>query len=192
MNSIELLIEEHITRLKKPCIIAIDGRCGAGKTTLANKLYERLKCNVIHMDEFFLQPWQRSEKRLAAAGENVDHERFLKQVLMPLKQNIAFSYRAYNCRSQSMGENISIAPNPITIVEGTYCCHSELFDFYDFRIFMSVDPKTQLERILQRNGAASAKKFSELWIPLEEAYFSAFNIESRCELSVDCSSNQFY
>ena len=40
----------------------------------------------------------------------------------------------------------------------------------------------QLERIAARNGAEAARRFEELWIPLEEAYFAAYNIKERCEL----------
>ena len=36
-------------------IIAIDGRCAAGKTTLAARLAKELGGDVIHMDDFFLQ-----------------------------------------------------------------------------------------------------------------------------------------
>ena len=34
-------------------IIAIDGRCAAGKTTLAARLAKELGGDVIHMDDFF-------------------------------------------------------------------------------------------------------------------------------------------
>ena len=37
-------------------IIAIEGRCASGKTTLSKRLSEKLGCGVIHMDDFFLPP----------------------------------------------------------------------------------------------------------------------------------------
>ena len=33
-------------------LVAIDGRCAAGKTTLAASLQAQLACNVFHMDDF--------------------------------------------------------------------------------------------------------------------------------------------
>ena len=39
-------------------IAAIDGRCGAGKSTLAAQLQAQLSCRVFHMDDFFLRPEQ--------------------------------------------------------------------------------------------------------------------------------------
>ena len=47
-----------------PRIVALDGRCAAGKTTLAARLQQRSGCNVVHMDDFFLRPAQRTKARL--------------------------------------------------------------------------------------------------------------------------------
>ena len=44
-------------------IVAIDGKCTSGKTTLASKLAEIYDCNVFHMDDFFLRPEQRTPER---------------------------------------------------------------------------------------------------------------------------------
>lgn len=47
---------ERIESLPAPLAAAIDGRCGAGKTTLAELLRERTDCTVIHADSFFFAP----------------------------------------------------------------------------------------------------------------------------------------
>ena len=44
-------------------VVAIDGKCTSGKTTLAAKLAEIYDCNVFHMDDFFLRPEQRTPAR---------------------------------------------------------------------------------------------------------------------------------
>ena len=62
-------------------IIAIDGRCAAGKTTLAARLAKELGGDVIHMDDFFLRVEQRTPERMKEVGGNVDYERFEKTVL---------------------------------------------------------------------------------------------------------------
>lgn len=38
---------------KSPLLVAIDGRCGSGKTTLGFYLQELFDCNLFHMDDFF-------------------------------------------------------------------------------------------------------------------------------------------
>ena len=35
-------------------LVAIDGRCASGKTTLGNYLKQHYDCNLFHMDDFFL------------------------------------------------------------------------------------------------------------------------------------------
>ena len=72
LQEIDALLPQH-----QPVLIAIDGRCASGKTTLAALLQQAIGCNVVHMDHFFLQPHQRSSQRYAQPGENIDHERFL-------------------------------------------------------------------------------------------------------------------
>ncbi len=163
--------------------VAIDGRCGSGKTTLAAQLQRHYICNLIPMDHFFLRPQQRTPERLSAPGENVDHERFLEEVLLPLTRGEAFSYRPFDCSLMELVAPIAIAPAGLTIIEGSYSCHPDLWDHYDLRIFLTVDPEEQMRRITARNGAY-ANVFREKWIPLEEAYFAAYDLSSRCDLSL--------
>ena len=167
---------------QKPVILAIDGRCASGKTTLAAKIQEKTRCGVIHMDDFFLRPEQRIKERLAQAGGNIDWERIKKEALEPIRANSAALYRPYDCHTQSFKEQIKIEPGPLIVFEGSYSCHPELFDLYDYHIFLSVEPEEQLRRILLRNGPQSAALFRERWIPMEENYFNSLQIAERCEL----------
>ena len=41
---------------KESVIVAIDGRCASGKTTLASLLGSTVDCNIVHADSFFLLP----------------------------------------------------------------------------------------------------------------------------------------
>ena len=175
---------EIAERLKgKPrLIVAIDGRCGAGKSTLAGALSERYGYPVVHMDDFFLRLEQRTEERLATPGGNVDHERFLAQVLEPLTAGEVVSFRPFLCRTMSLGEPVTLPEAAVTIVEGSYACHLQLRDRYDLRVFLDVDPRTQMERILRRNGPDKAEEFRRKWIPLEELYFSALDVAAHCDL----------
>ncbi|MDR1683994.1 MAG: (d)CMP kinase, partial [Elusimicrobiota bacterium] len=52
---------------QKPFIIAIDGRCAAGKTTFAKWLAARLKAPVLHIDDFYLPLALRPARAKAAA-----------------------------------------------------------------------------------------------------------------------------
>lgn len=181
VQQISAWIDAYLQTHKRICI-AIDGRCASGKTTLAAELQQRYDCNVFHMDDFFLRPEQRTAERLAKPGENVDHERFLEEVLLPLAKGEPFSYRSYDCGTQSLTAPIAVTPGRISVVEGSYSCHPSLWAQYDLHVFLDVDEKIQMKRILVRNGPEMAKRFAQTWIPLEEAYFSATDLRANCEL----------
>ena len=186
INNISSLIQSQIEQLQKektPLLIAVDGRCAAGKTTLACQLQEKMCCNVFHMDDFFLPPKLRTEERIAQPGGNVDYERFCSEVLLPVLSGESFSYRPYSCHLQRLTEPVFVTPKPMSIIEGSYSCHPYLWDYYDLRIFLDIERTKQLKRIQERNGAKQLKIFRDLWIPLEEKYFSAFEIQKRCDLS---------
>ena len=161
--------------------VFIDGRCASGKSTLARRLGELLGANVFHVDDFFLPFEQKTAERLSRPGENVDHERFLSEVLIPHRENVPFAFRPYDCSSGTLAPPVSVVPTSITVVEGVYCCRPELYPFGDLHLFLTVSPEEQMRRILARNGERMAERFRLEWIPMEEAYFSAFSVEARCE-----------
>ena len=180
-------VQAAIIRLlaeRERIIVAIDGRCGSGKTTLAAALSERYGYPVVHMDDFFLRPVQRTAERLATPGGNVDHERFLEEVLLPLHNGDAVDYRPFSCRTMTLSDSRPLPVSAVTVVEGSYACHTTLRDFYDLRVFLDIDPATQMERIIRRNGPKKAEEFRTRWIPLEEMYFSAMDVASCCQLKL--------
>ncbi len=187
MASIEAVLEQltRLTRAKaqdqSPVIVAIDGRCGAGKSTLASALAERLDANLIHMDDFFLRPEQRTPERLAIPGENIDHERFLSEVLVPLRKGAPFTYRPFSCERGELTDPVTVSPRAVTIVEGSYACHPAMRAYYDLRLFLTVEPEEQMRRLRARNGDY-AEVFRQKWIPLEEAYFSGCGVEACCDM----------
>lgn len=189
MKEFELIFEKinELFKHKENVLIAIDGRCAAGKSTLAAVLGEKTDCCVIHTDDFFLRPLQRTLQRYEEPGGNMDRERLLEEVMKPLSENKPFYVRSYDCRTQLLTEPVHILPQRLAVVEGSYSCHPSLWDFYDLRIFLTVGREEQLRRIEQRNGREALASFAEKWIPLEECYFKAYDIEKRCGLRFDTS-----
>lgn len=166
---------------KEQVVIAIDGPCTAGKTTLSGILRDRYGCNVLPMDEFFLRPEQRTPQRLAQPGGNVDYERFLEEVLGPLKAGKSFSYRPFSCKTQAFAAPVQIVPTHLAVIEGTYALHPYFGEPYDLKIFLCIDPQAQRERILQR-PLWKQERFFRQWIPMELQYFDHFQIPKHCDM----------
>ncbi|MGI6733948.1 MAG: uridine kinase family protein [Anaerovoracaceae bacterium] len=171
--------------LKQPGtkIVAIDGNAAAGKSTLASLISHRYDCNVFHMDDFFLTPGKRTEERLKQAGGNVDWERFREEVLDNIRRGDGFCYWRYDCKTQCFCPPTEVRPRKLNLVEGAYSLHPELSNYYDLKLFLSLDPVEQSRRILARNGTEMHKRFLEEWIPMENRYFEEFNIKENCDFS---------
>lgn len=165
-----------------PLLLAIDGRCGSGKSTLAQELMERYSKDaaLISMDDFYLPFNQRTQERMAQPGGHMDLERFLSQVLHPLKQGIAFHYDVFDCSDGSF-RTLHYTPAPLTIIEGSYSLHPLLRDMYDMRVFMTTDRDTQRQRLLAREGEEKFKQFEARWIPREEEYLKTYQIQEKAD-----------
>lgn len=166
---------------KEQVLVGIDGRCASGKTTLAEELHAVLGGNLIHMDDFFLRPQQRTEERYAEPGGNVDRERFLEEILIPLKEEKDFSYRPFDCQTMTLKEPVTVKKKKLVIAEGSYCLHPSLRDYYDLKVFLDVDPDIQWKRIEKRNPD-KLDDFRQKWIPYEEKYFDTFHIRENSDL----------
>ena len=166
---------------KETVIVAIDGNCTSGKTTLANQLAANYDCNIFHMDDFFLRPEQRTPERFSEVGGNVDYERFLVEVLIPLKLGKPFSYRPFDCSTFELTDPITVIPKKLNIVEGTYSLHPYFGESYDLKICLTISPELQHQRILER-PAFLHKRFFEAWIPMENRYFEGSAISEKCDI----------
>lgn len=177
MNALTNVIAEINKINKKYKIIAIDGRCGSGKTTLGEQLKEKLDATLFHMDDFYLQKWQRTSERLKEIGGNVDYERFEAEVLEPVKNHHDVMYHRFNHDTFLPDDGELVHLKDIVIIEGSYATHPYFGHYYDLGVFCDIDKQKQMENIIKREGIIKAKDFKELWIPKEEAYFNKFHIE---------------
>ena len=178
-------IENIAQNSEKNVLVAIDGRCCSGKTTFAGYLSEVLDCNVFHMDDYFLRPGQRTTDRLNETGGNVDRERFIDEVLKPLIEGTCdIEYRKFDCHTMSLQSPIRVSSKKINIIEGVYCCHPDMIDEYDLKIFLDIPKELQKERILKRNGTKQWEAFRDRWLPMEEKYFEGFDVREKCDISM--------
>ena len=160
---------------ERDCIlIGIDGMSASGKSTLGFYLKELFDCNLFHMDDFFLQPHQRTEKRLAEIGGNVDYERFRKEVLDPVLRKETVIYRPFRCDIMEIKDEIEMPFKRLNIIEGSYCLHPYFGGVHTLRVFTEIPKELQIERIRKRNGEEMLERFVTEWIPKENAYFETF------------------
>ena len=133
---------------KGSCILAIEGRAAAGKTTLATILQETFEAAVIHMDDFFLPLELRTKVRYDTPGGNIHYERFNQEVARALRQKEAFQYQGFNCKKMQLDTWQDVENKQVIIIEGTYAMHPEVRVSYDLKVFSDIEQKEQEDRIL--------------------------------------------
>ena len=173
------------TSNKDNIIIAIDGCCASGKSSLANFINDNFICNVFHMDDYFLPPEKKTAERLSEPGGNVDWERFEDEILKNIIKNQNFTFNIYDCHSLSYFESGKVFCKRLNIVEGVYSMHPELNDYYDYKIFLDVEESKKHSRILERSGENKLNRFIKEWIPMENRYFDTYSIKDNCDLYID-------
>ena len=169
-------------------LLGIDGRCASGKTTLGDLLAKHYDAALIHLDDFFLRPEQRTAERYAQPGGNVDYERFLAEVLLPYKEGKEIVYRPFDCQTFTLAEEARVPRKALTIVEGSYAFTPAPRDHYDHRVFLDIAPELQKKR-LQARDPKKWEMFRDRWIPLEEAYIEACEPQLQADIVLYASGS---
>jgi len=162
-------------------ILALEGGAASGKTTLATALGEMYHGSVIHMDEFFLPPALRTPDCFTQPGGNIHSERFQIQVADPIRRQVPFTYEIFDCSIGAIAGKKKIGDERLIIVEGVYSLHPLYRDMYTLRFFLKTAPETQDARLRAR-GEWLYDRFQRDWLPMERAYFRAFQPEKSCDL----------
>lgn len=178
-DKISVLLEAN-----EKVVVAIEGSCASGKTTLAKEFSEEFDCNIIHMDDFFLPFEKRTPERLSEIGGNIDYERFSEEIVRNIRQDPPFSYGKFDCSSGTISHRIMVEPKKLTVVEGVYSMHPKFGEIYDFRIFLDITDETKISR-LKKRSPEKLERFITDWIPKENLYFEAYKIKEKCDFVVD-------
>lgn len=162
--------------------IAIDGGCCAGKSTFAKNL--KVCGNVFHMDDYFLPMVKKTTERMCQPGGNVDYERVRNEVFSGIESGTEFFVKKFNCKTQSFEKPRIVVPEAVNIIEGVYSMHPYLENFYNIKVFIDIDWETRRKRLYNRESEEMYKRFIDEWIPMENRYFTEYNIKERCDFII--------
>jgi uridine kinase len=194
----------------RPLRVAIDGRSGAGKTTMADELADRLEaqgrpCLRASIDDFhppgFLQ-------RAAAGGftpeaylrEGYDYAAFRQLVLDPLapqgdrRCRLDF-WNAFD--DEPFAEDWVDAPeNAILLADGVFLLVPLLRPHWDFTLWLDVDWEIMLRRAAHRDPSAVASRdpiregYRTGWIQRHTLYEQTTRAHELADIVVDNSDLQ--
>jgi uridine kinase len=150
-------------------IVAVDGPGGAGKTSLAFWLAQKLDAPVIHTDDF-------------ASWENpVDWWlQVIELALKPLAAGKRARYRPMRCGGEERAP-VSIEPNDIVILEGVTASRQAFQPYLAYSIWIETRRELRLQRGLERDGADAWAQW-EQWMKAEDRYIERERPAERADL----------
>lgn len=171
-------------------VLGIDGRCGSGKSTLGKLISEIYDCPLIHMDDFYLPQGMRTKERYSEPGGNVHYERFKEEVHEAILKNEDFKYGVFSHKVMDVEYYNDVKKSNRYVIEGSYSFHPTLRDYIDFKVLLTQTSESQKNRILKRDGEEIWKMFETKWIPLEELYFSYYDLSQIADVIVDVTDKE--
>lgn len=146
-------------------IIAIDGRAGAGKTTLAEHLTASMslkyKCTIVHMDDLY-NGWQTpfdnnfTDSLLLAVNSHVNSQRY--------------SLSFFNWKKNEFSAPQEIPQGELLVLEGVGALHSVIRPFLTASIWIDIEAKEGLKRVLSRDGDGISSQMHQ-WLIQQEEHF---------------------
>lgn len=176
-----------VNRLNKTkFVIGIDGAGGAGKSTLANELIEKLPGTIIiHMDDFYKQKVLRKlSNSTEEIGAYFDWKRLESQVLVPFKNNEEIIYQKYDWQSDSILPDPYVVKESNLIIEGVYSTRLELAGYYDLKIWIDCPYETRLQRGIERDGREMKVYWQNVWQKQEDEYIATHNAFSNADFII--------
>ncbi|WP_285247952.1 aminodeoxychorismate synthase component I [Pseudarthrobacter sp. efr-133-R2A-89] len=161
-----------------PVIIAIDGRSGAGKTTLAVELAAHLrahhKVSLFHLEDIY-PGWDG-----LAAGV----ERYVSTVLTPLSRGKAATWTSWDWANHYDGDARVTLPAEIVIVEGVGAASEAARPFLSAVIWAEAPDDVRRTRALDRDGDTYTP-FWDQWAAQEEEWLGRDDVPGRADLRVN-------
>ncbi|WLQ07759.1 chorismate-binding protein [Arthrobacter oryzae] len=160
-----------------PVIIAIDGRSGAGKTTLAIELAARLrehhKVSLFHLEDIY-PGWNG-----LAAGV----ERYVSTVLAPLHRGEAAEWVSWDWEKHYDGATRTTLPAEIVIVEGVGAAAAAARPLLDAVVWAESSDDDRRIRALARDGS-TYEPFWDQWAAQEDEWLASDPVQDTADIRV--------
>lgn len=170
----------------RPIVVSIDGRSGAGKSTIAAYLAQDLFASIVSCDDFYaggtdVLPFAPDQ----LADICIDRSR-LRKTLEALKSKLHVLYAPFDWQAfdgSLAASKILAAPTPVIISEGVYSAHPDLRDIVDIAVLVRTSPVERERRLLEREGALGP--WERQWHRAENWYFKTLAPPEAFDILVD-------
>lgn len=197
---IETLVEraQRLLAARPPrIVVALDGRIGAGKSTIAAAIAKRTDACVITGDDFYAYRITYAEWATRTAAERardvIDWRYLRTSALEPLRAGDPASWLTYgemlpDGSFRTKPGAVQRKPAPLILLEGAYMTQPALGDLIDLTVLIDTPTPLRLERIGKRDSAEFLADWHPRWDEAESYYFTNVRPPSSFDLVVDTVS----
>jgi len=173
IQRIDLLLEQST-----PPVIAISVFCGAGKSTLAERLrqhYQLQEPQVVHIDHLY------AENPNGPGVFDQSNWTLLKDIILAFKAGKPLRYCGKGFREEPIP--IDAPTPPFLLIEGIRLLQLELMSHFDLSVWIDFPFDQAIARakardIAQGEGEAYMKRWDTDWGPKDKAYFDKYQPQS--------------
>jgi len=164
-------------------VVAIDGRSGAGKSTVAEAVARAVDAAVVPCDDFFAASlsdadWDRRTPEQRAA-DAIDWRRLRREVIEPLRSGRSARWQAFDFLAGTRPDGTyppkatptTLAAKPVVLLDGAYSARPELEDVVDLSVLVEASASTRETRLSAREAEDFLRQWHARWDAAEEHYF---------------------
>lgn len=155
-------------------VLAVEGRSGAGKTTLARAVAARLGAPLIHMDDLYAG-WDGLDQGVAALRD---------WVLAPLAEGRPAVWRRWDWAAGAYAEEHPVPDADWLVVEGVGAGGRALRPYTSGLIWVDSPTVIRRRRALDRDGQTYAPHWAR-WARHEDAFYAAEEVRENADLIIE-------
>ncbi|MFC7528698.1 dephospho-CoA kinase [Actinoplanes sp. GCM10030250] len=155
-------------------VLAIEGRSGSGKTSLARAVALRLGASLIHMDDLYAG-WDGLAEGVAALRD---------RILAPLAEGRPAVWRRWDWAAGAYAEEHRVPDGDWLVVEGVGSGGGVLRSYICGVVWLESPQAVRKRRALARDGEIYAPHWVR-WARQEDAFYAEERVRERADLVIE-------